>query len=59
MAMPSVLSNFTEKGMASVALWEKINVKKIYWGKCSNAWKGHLKGKEGYPTITLEALANH
>ena len=31
----------------------------IHWSACPVAWKGQCEGKEGYPTIGLEAVADH
>ena len=36
-----------------------LDVTKIHWDNCPNAWKGHFQGKEGYPTIALEAVADY
>jgi hypothetical protein len=36
-----------------------LDVTKIHWSACSVAWKGQFEGKEGYPTIGLEAVADH
>ena len=36
-----------------------LDVTKIHWANCPNAWKGHFQGKEGYPTIALEAVADY
>ena len=32
---------------------------KIHWSACPVAWKGQFDGKEGYPTIGLEAIADN
>ena len=34
-----------------------LDVTKINWSACPVAWKGLFEGKEGYPTIGLEAIA--
>jgi Plant transposon protein len=31
----------------------------IAWKNCPMAWQGEFSGKEGYPTIILEALADN
>jgi hypothetical protein len=36
-----------------------LDVTKIHWANCPNAWKGHFKGEEGYPTIVLDAVADY
>jgi hypothetical protein len=35
-----------------------LDITKIHWGNCSDAQKGHFAGKEDYPTIALEAVAD-
>ena len=35
-----------------------LDVTKIYWSSCPSAWKGQ-QGKEGIPTIGLEAVADY
>ena len=35
-----------------------LDVTKIHWANRPNAWKGHFKGKEGYPMIALEAVSD-
>eukprot|EP00957_Ditylum_brightwellii_P113618 8662663-Ditylum_brightwellii.AAC.1 len=32
-----------------------LDVIKVHWGNCPNAWKGQYKGKEDAPTLGLEA----
>ena len=36
-----------------------LDVTKVHWLACSVAWKGQFEGKEGYPTIWLEAVADY
>lgn len=36
-----------------------LDVTKIHWSACPVAWKGQFEGKEGYPTIGLEAVADY
>ena len=36
-----------------------LDVTKIKWEKCPQAWKGQFVGKEGYATIGLEAVADY
>lgn len=36
-----------------------LDVTKIHWANCPNAWKGQFEGKEGYPTIALEAVSDY
>jgi hypothetical protein len=36
-----------------------LHVTKIHWAACPKAWKGQFEGKEGYPTIRLEAVADN
>ena len=36
-----------------------LDVTKIHWANCPTAWHGHFKGKEGYPTIGLEAVSDY
>jgi hypothetical protein len=36
-----------------------IDVTKIHWSACPVAWKGQFEGKEGYPTLGLEAVVDH
>lgn len=31
----------------------------VYWKNCPVSWKGQYQGKEGYPTIILEAVADY
>ena len=31
----------------------------IHWKNCPSSWKGQYQGKEGSPTIVLEAVADH
>ena len=35
-----------------------LDVTHVHWANCLNAWKGHFRGKEGIPTIALEAVAD-
>jgi hypothetical protein len=32
---------------------------KNHWVACPEAWKGHFEGREGYPMIRLEAVADN
>jgi hypothetical protein len=34
-------------------------VTKVHWANCLTAWKGQFEGKEGVPTIGLEAVADY
>jgi len=36
-----------------------LDVTKIHWPSCPAAWKGQFEGKEGIPTIGLEAVADY
>ena len=36
-----------------------LDVTKIHWGACPVAWKGQFEGKEGFPTIGLEAVSDY
>ena len=36
-----------------------LDVTKIHWANCPCAWKGQFEGKEGSPTIRLEAVADY
>ena len=36
-----------------------LDVMKVHWGNCPIAWKGQFKGKEGVPTIGLEAFCDY
>ena len=36
-----------------------LDVTKIQWEKCPQAWKGQFVGKEGYATMGLEAVADY
>ena len=36
-----------------------LDVAKKHWSACPVAWKGQFEGKDGYPTIGLEAVADH
>lgn len=36
-----------------------LNVKIPHWAICPVAWKHQFEGKEGYPIISLEAVAHH
>ena len=36
-----------------------LDVTKIHWAACHVACKGQFEGKEGYPVIGLEAVADH
>jgi hypothetical protein len=36
-----------------------LDVTKIHWSNCPTAWKGQFEGKEGVPTIGLEAVADY
>jgi Plant transposon protein len=31
----------------------------MYWNNCPKAWQGSSQGKEGKPTVVLEALCNY
>ena len=35
-----------------------LDVTHVNWANCPNAWRGHFRGKEGVPSIALEAVAN-
>ena len=36
-----------------------LDVTTIHWAACPVSWKGQFKGKEGYPTVGLEAGTDH
>lgn len=36
-----------------------LDVMKVPWGNCPTAWKGQFEGKEGHPTIGLEAVVDY
>ena len=36
-----------------------LDVTKIHWANCPAAWNGQFEGKEGIPTIGLEAVADY
>ena len=36
-----------------------LDVMKMNWGQCPAGWKGQSQGKEGYPTIGLEAVSDY
>ncbi len=36
-----------------------LDVTKIHWAACHSAWTGQFEGKEGFPTIGLEAVADY
>ena len=36
-----------------------LDVTKIHWGQCPAGWRGQFQGKEGYPTIGLEPVADY
>jgi hypothetical protein len=36
-----------------------LDVTRIHWANSPAAWKGQFEGKEGIPTIGLEAIADH
>jgi hypothetical protein len=36
-----------------------LDVTKVHWANCPTAWKGQFEGKEGVPTIGLEAVADY
>lgn len=35
-----------------------LDVTKVIWTSCPTAWRGQFEGKEGIPTISLEAVAS-
>jgi hypothetical protein len=36
-----------------------LDVTKVHWANCPTAWHGQFKGKEGIPTISLEAVSDY
>ena len=36
-----------------------LDVMKVHWGNCPMSWKGQFQGKEGVPTIGLEAFCDY
>ncbi|KAL3787001.1 hypothetical protein ACHAWO_008114, partial [Cyclotella atomus] len=36
-----------------------LDVTKVHWANCPTAWHGQFKGKEGIPTISLEAVVDY
>ncbi|KAL7549247.1 hypothetical protein ACHAWF_012507 [Thalassiosira exigua] len=40
-------------------MFGSLDVTKVQWANCPSAWHGQFQGKEGVPTIALEAVADY